>query len=212
VLLLKSRRFVEYFPPSAILFLAFAVRDQLQAIEWTRPGKTSVRAVAVLVVGGMILFAAQSTIEAARQDIRNEPASLAYQGGAEWLAQNTPAGATVFHTDWDDFPMLYFYNTHNTYLVGLDPDFFRLKDEKLFRRYEDITLGRGREPEDEILYDFGCEYVFTDNEHADFINIAERRPRFEKVFADRYTTVYRVLEKAPLNRAAKPELLPKAKP
>jgi hypothetical protein len=96
--------------------------------------------------------------------------------------------------------MLYFYNTHNTYLVGLDPDFMRLKDGKLFRRYEDITLGRVREPEDEILYDFGCEYVFTDNDHKDFINIADRRPRLEKVFSDRYTTVYRVHEKAPVRQ------------
>jgi hypothetical protein len=103
-----------------------------------------------------------------------------------------------FYTDWDDFPMLYFYNTNNNYIIGLDPDFMRLKDENLFRRYEDITLGRVREPEDEILYDYGCEYVFTDNDHGDFINIANQRSRMERVFSDKYTTVYHVLEKVPL--------------
>jgi hypothetical protein len=216
VLMMKSRRFVEYFPPSAVLFFAFAVRDRLGNVDWTRlitrEGKKEARAAAV-AAGTLILFAAHSTITAARTDIRNEPASVAYRGGAEWLAKHTPAGAAVFHTDWDDFPMLFFYNSHNLYLVGLDPDFMRLKDEKLFRRYEDITLGRVREPEDEILYDFGCEYVFTDNDHGDFINIANRRPRMEKVFADRYTTVYRILERTPVGKSVpKPEAEKEAHP
>jgi hypothetical protein len=198
VLLMKSRRFVEYFPPTAILFFAFAVRDRVKNIEFSALLKNRAQAVAAVVAIVLILFAAQSTISAARKDIANEPASIAYKGGAQWLAANTPAGSTVFHTDWDDFPMLYFYNTNNNYIIGLDPDFMRLKDEKLFRRYEDITLGRVREMEDEILYDYGCEYVFTDNDHGDFINIANQRPRMEKVFSDKYTTVYRVLEKVPL--------------
>ncbi len=198
VLLLKSRRFVEYFPPSAILFFAFAVRDRLKNLELSQLIKNETRAVTAIAAGMLILFAAQSTIVAARQDIANEPASIAYKGGAQWLAKNTPAGSTVFHTDWDDFPMLFFYNTHNTYIIGLDPDFMRLKDEKLFRRYEDITLGRVREMEEEILNDFGCEYVFTDNDHGDFINVANQRPRMKKVFSDRYTTVYHILDKAPM--------------
>jgi hypothetical protein len=206
VLLMKSRRFVEYFPPSAILFFAFAVRDKLQNLELAKFVKNEARAFAVIACGIVVLFMAQSTIAAARKDIINEPASIAYKGGAEWLAKNTPFGATVFHTDWDDFPMLYFYNTHNTYIIGLDPDFMRLKDEKLFRRYEDITLGRVREPEDEILNDYGCQYIFTDNDHGDFINIANHRPRLEKVFSDKYTTVYHILDKAPVEPAqAKPE-------
>jgi hypothetical protein len=206
VLLLKSRRFVEYFPPSAILFFAFAVRDRLKNLELLKVIKSETRAAAVIAAGILILFAAHSTIAAARKDITNEPASVAYKGGAEWLAKNTPAGSTVFHTDWDDFPMLFFYNTHNTYIIGLDPDFMRLKDEKLFRRYEDITLGRVREMEDEILRDFGCEYVFTDNDHGDFIKQASQRPRMQKVFADRYTTVYQILDKPPMKQLqTKPE-------
>jgi hypothetical protein len=204
ILLMKSRRFVEYFPPSAILFFAFAVRHRLKNLDLSQLIKNEARAVTAIAAGLLILFAAHSTIVAARRDIANEPASIAYRGGAQWLAKNTPAGSTVFHTDWDDFPMLYFYNTNNNYIIGLDPDFMRLKDEKLFRRYEDITLGRVREMEDEIVNDFGCEYVFTDNDHGDFINLANHRPRMEKVFSDRYTTVYRILEKAPMEQLQTP--------
>jgi hypothetical protein len=73
----------------------------------------------------------------------------------------------------------------------------RLKDERLYHRYEDVTRGRARDIEDVILKEFGCEFVFTDNQHRDFMNIANQSPRMRKVFSDRYTTVYRILEKSP---------------
>ncbi|MCI0487852.1 MAG: hypothetical protein L0229_14770 [Blastocatellia bacterium] len=196
VLLFKSRRFVEYFPPSAVMFFAFASRDRLKNLEWTHLAGKRVRVAAMILIGIAFWFVAYATIQAAREDITSEPATIAYKGGAEWLAANTPAGATVFHTDWDDFPKLFFYNTHNTYILGLDPDFMRLKHERLYHSYEDITQGRVREMEEMILAEFGCEYVFTDNEHRAFINMADQSPRMRKVFSDRHTTVYRVLERA----------------
>ena len=197
VLLFKSRRFVEYFPPSAVMFFAFATRDRLRSMEWTSLGGNFARTAAAVLIGGLSWFSAYTTIQAARRDVASEPPTVAYKGGAEWLANNTPAGSTVFHTDWDDFPKLFFYNTHNTYIVGLDPDFMRLKDAQLFYKYSDVTQGRVLDMEDVILKQFGCEYVFTDNEHRDFINIADQSPRMRKVFSDRYTTVYRLLDEAP---------------
>lgn len=195
-LLFKSRRFVEYFPPSAIMFLAFSARQWLTRVDLTRLARTELRIAGVVAAAVLLWFAVQTTTEAARKDVQSEPASAAYRGGAEWLAKNTPPGSVIFHTDWDDFPMLFFYNTHNNYIVGLDPDFMRLKDEKLFRKYEEITLGKIKNPEDSILKDFGSEYVFTDNQHGDFIVNAEQNPRMQRVYSDRFTTVYRVLEQA----------------
>jgi asparagine N-glycosylation enzyme membrane subunit Stt3 len=197
ILLFKSRRFVEYFPPSAVMFLAFASRERLKNLEWTLAAGKRAQSIGAMLAASLLWFAAFSTIQAARSDIRNEPATIAYKGGAEWLAANARAGSTVFHTDWDDFPKLFFYNTRNTYILGLDPDFMRLKDDRLYFRYEDVTQGRVKDMEDVILNEFGCEYVFTDNEHREFMSIANQSPRMQKVFSDRYTTVYRILEKAP---------------
>jgi len=192
-LLMKSRRFVEYFPPSAIMFFAFSVRESLRRIDLARLFKSEVRIAGVICATLIVWFALYSTVTAAREDVRSELPTRAYRGGAEWLEKNTPAGASVLHTDWDDFPMLFFYNTHNTYIIGLDPDFMRLRDEALYRKYEDITLGRVESPEDMIVKDFGCEYVFTDNDHTDFIRIADQSNRMKKTYSDRFTTVYQVL-------------------
>ncbi|HST22687.1 MAG TPA: hypothetical protein VLR90_16305, partial [Blastocatellia bacterium] len=195
ILLFKSRRFVEYFPPASVMFFAFSARERLKNFDWTLAFGKRARAVAAVCISIVFWFAAYSTITSARKDIASEPATVAYKGGAQWLAANTPAGSTVFHTDWDDFPKLFFYNTHNTYILGLDPDFMRLKNAPLYYKYEDVTQGRVRDIEDTIREEFGCEYVFTDNEHREFINIANQSPRMQKVFSDHYTTVYRILEK-----------------
>jgi asparagine N-glycosylation enzyme membrane subunit Stt3 len=201
VLLFKSRRFVEYFPPSAVMFLAFASRERLKNLEWTLVMGRRARAAVSILMTVVLWLAAYSTIEAARKEIDSEPATIAYKGGAEWLAANSPAGSTVFHTDWDDFPKLFFYNTRNTYILGLDPDFMRLENERLYYKYEDVTRGRIQDMEDFILKELGCEYVFTDNEHREFMSIADQSPRMRKVYSDRHATVYRVLEKAPDTKA-----------
>ena len=193
VLLLKSRRFVEYFPPAAILFLAFALRGWVERLDWSEVTRSPARLSSILGASLVLAWSCQVTIAAVRTEIANAPATEVYRGGAEWLAAHTPANTMVFHTDWDDFPMLFFFNTHNTYVVGLDPDFLRLKDERRFRMWEAITRGEVPGFEDSILDDFGCEYVFTDNEHHEFIAQAQRSPRMERVYTDLRVTIYRVL-------------------
>jgi hypothetical protein len=183
-LLFKSRRFIEYFPPCAILFLAFATRPYLRDEKVLKRVAFSA-CIALAVFLGI-------TLGHARKDIRSEPDTFAYKGAAEWLAQHTPEGSIVFHTDWDDFPMLFFYNTHNRYIVGLDADNLRLKDEKFYRLWEKITLAEVPDPSDAIVNQFHSHYVFTDTQHDGFIGIADHNKRFHRMYADRFTIVYRV--------------------
>jgi hypothetical protein len=186
ILLFKSRRFIEYFPPAAILFFAFAVRNHLPVIA---SAKDYFRPVLVAV---FLLACSTLAIERARQDVRNEPSTYAYRGGSEWLEKNTPLNSIVFHTDWDDFPMLFFFNIHNRYIVGLDPDFLRLNNGSLFYLWDQISMGKTRNSADLIERMFHARFVFTDNRHKDFIHMAEKSGRFKRVFADHYTTVYRI--------------------
>lgn len=198
LLLCKSRRFVEYFPPAAIMFLALSVRGWWREVDLSQFPYSKIQLGGGLIGGLVLMITLYFTITAVRQDIAGSPPTERYQGGAEWLATHTPPGATVFHTDWDDFPMLFYFNTHNTYVVGLDPDFMRLKNEPLFRSWEAITRGKVPAPEDIILKDFGCEYVLTDNDHHEFLTIASRRPRMRKAYTDQHVTIYRVLSPTPL--------------
>ncbi|HWP43475.1 MAG TPA: hypothetical protein VNO14_09595, partial [Blastocatellia bacterium] len=114
----KSRRFIEYWPPFAVLFAAFTLGPALRRARraWAVPLRDRVirsaaaaAAVTVsLAVMGMILLYA-------REDVQREANPFAYQGASEWIRSHTPAGSIIFNTDWDDFPMLFYYNPDNAY-------------------------------------------------------------------------------------------------
>ena len=140
----------------------------------------------------LLSLAAYSTLHGEYAKMQKKAPVNAYQGGATWLVNNTPVGSTVFHTDWDDFPRLFFYNRHNHYIVGLDPDYMRLKDAKSYYLWKRISQGKIKHPAASILHQFGAQYVFTDKKHKRFIKIAKRSPRLQLVFSDKYSIVYRV--------------------
>ncbi|HWN99625.1 MAG TPA: hypothetical protein VNS63_10185 [Blastocatellia bacterium] len=192
---LKSRRFIEYWPPFAVAFAAFTISPKLEASSVSWMARTRDRAIAALAAAAVTVAAVVGmclVIFEARSDVRSETDPFAYKGASEWLAANTPAGSMVFNTDWDDFPMLYYYNPNNSYIVGLDPTYLYDSDEQLWKLYADITLGNQSNPAPLIRDRFGAEYVFTDNEHPDFMEQVEDSGGFEKVYEDKFATVLRV--------------------
>jgi hypothetical protein len=200
LMLFQSRRFIEYFPPFALIFAAFAwapilkewgsrhsldgaSRRKINSIRGTAP----VLAAAVLLVGAVWWngSASLSTMQGLK------PHTL-YQGVSGWLEDSTPAGERVFQTDWDDFPRLFFYNTHNTYLVGLDPTYMQLYDQSLYELWVDITRGRIETPARSILVDFGARYVLSDLEHESFLKQAKGDPELVEVYRDEEAVVFLV--------------------
>jgi hypothetical protein len=192
VLLLKSRRFIEYFPPFAVLALAFSVRRFILDRSIIHRIKTD-QALFVAVVVALLIFGCFGySVISARNEVRHSAKWDKYRGASEWLKNSTPANSIVFHADWDDFPMLFFFNTHNRYVVGLDADFMRLKNEPVYRKYEEITQGRMRDPVDYIRKVFRSEYVFTDNDHEALIENLNGTERAAQVYRDQHTTIFRL--------------------
>jgi len=128
----------------------------------------------------------------ARADVRQESNPTAYQGACEWIRLNAPLDARVFNTDWDDFPMLFYFNPTNEYIVGLDPTYLYDRNAELWKLYARITLGEESGAASLIRDRFGAEYVFSDNDHTAFLRLAAESGDFETVYRDRYTTVLRI--------------------
>jgi hypothetical protein len=115
-----------------------------------------------------------------------------FRAASAWLETNTPAGARIFQTDWDDFPRLFFYNTHNTYTLGLDPTYLQLQDPDLYELWVDLTQGRSEDLSAAIVDSFGAKYVFTDLEHERFLRTAAADPKMIEVYRDEYAVVFAV--------------------
>ncbi len=199
LMLFQARRFIEYFPPFALIFAAFAwtplIRDpgpatvsQTQSNPrglWQRTLPAFVLAFAVIAAAGKSLPATRASIQASK------PYNL-YESASEWLKKNTPAGALVFQTDWDDFPRLFFYNTHNTYLAGLDPTYMQLYDPELYDLWVLITRGDVQQPSQFIANRFHAQYVHSDLKHGDFLRKAEQDPGLHEVYRDDQAVVFEV--------------------
>jgi hypothetical protein len=199
-MLFRVRRFVEYFPPFALIFAAFAwspLTEMFVESKETDPAYGRIFWKRWLIPVLLLMVAAipgYFAISEARELIRlSKPANF-YQGAAEWLQDNTPAGALVFQTDWDDFPRLFFFNTHNVYLAGLDPTYSQQYDPDLYDRWVAITRGRVENPADAILNEFGAEFVHTDLNHGDFLAIAYADSRMVEVFRDDQAVIFQIVK------------------
>jgi hypothetical protein len=202
LMLFQARRFVEYFPPFALIFAAFAWAPLLQPASTpqdqplpdTAPSAVPPRswiAPSLLLVAVALSIAL--SVPRARNAIRTSKPYDLYAGASAWLEQNTPAGSRVFQTDWDDFPRLFYYSTHNTYLIGLDPTYLQLYDSDLYALWVEITQGRVTDPSSIILDTFGSRYVHTDLKHGGFMQAAENDPGLEEVYRDAQAVIYEII-------------------
>ena len=210
LMLFQSRRFIEYFPPFALIFSAIAwaplitvpwqnlfeespnnhgdhVSVEVSTIDW-KPSKWLPGTLLVL----FLIIGIGFTGRAAMENLQDtKPAGL-YSQASKWLVENTPQGTRIFQTDWDDFPRLFFHNTWNTYLIGLDPTFMQIKDPDLFDKWVEITRGEVEFPAQQIFGDFAAQFVLTDLKHENFIERAGEDPALVEVFRDGEAILYRV--------------------
>lgn len=215
VMLFKSRRFVEYFPPFALIFAAMAwtplirrwLAGEEQAADLDLPLDQVVlkrrrfglryawrnRALAGLMVA-LLAPALWFNVRASQESLQSTKPYQTYAAASAWLEVHTPTGSRVFQTDWDDFTRLYFYNTSNTYTVGLDPTYMQLYDAGLYDLWVDISKGRVEAPAQTIAETFGARYVLTDLNHKAFLREAEADPRLQEVYRDDDAAIFQVLD------------------
>jgi hypothetical protein len=203
LMLFQARRFVEYFPPFALIFAAFAWAPLLPDPQpdsahqlglprsrfWANlQANVSFILLTLAVLAGII-----KSIPAVQDQIQKSKPYNLYAGASAWLARNTLAGERVFQTDWDDFPRLFFYNTHNTYLAGLDPTYMQLYDASLYDTWVKITRGEVERPSQVIASRFSAHYVHSDLNHKNFLRLAAEDPGFKEVYRDDQAVVYEIV-------------------
>jgi len=214
----RWKRIAEYWPPFAVMFAAFSLQpwiegsrslltrlpsDILAELEPfldriatpVRPAydgliKTIIAGVIACALGVVLLFNLKATV---KEIGASEPHNF-YEAGARWLRANVTPKEIVFNTDWDDFPRLFYFDETHYYVSGLDPSYLYDRDPVLSRLYERITLGKEDDPGPLIRDRFGARYVFTDNNHHDFVAAANTSGWFEIVYEDEYCMILHILD------------------
>lgn len=190
-LLLRSRRFVEYFPAFAWLFAVVSLAGLFEARVRSRKSASLLAPIILLL---MLAAPLALTVSQARASVaRSKPADQ-YAQASIWLADNAEPRAMVFQTDWDDFPRLFFYNDRSIYTVGLDPTYMELHDKDLFEEWRAVTRGEIDQPGQVIRDRFGAAYVFTDLNHDEFLEQAESDPLLAELYRDDYAAIFAVAD------------------
>lgn len=197
-MLLQARRFVEYFPAFALLFAALAISPLIHSWQPDSRRLRRLRAPALLAAAALVLLLAGAwTLPRAVDELRESRPAERYGPAARYLEQVSPPGARVFQTDWDDFPWLFFHNTHNTYLIGLDPTYMQQYNPDLYDTWVAISRGEVEQPSELIGGAFGSQYVFSDTNHDDFLQAAAQDPGLREIFRDANSVVFAVVAAAP---------------
>jgi hypothetical protein len=147
-----------------------------------------------LVAGGVALLSAQALLVAqwARVSAAETASFTTLQAASQWLEQNTAPGERVYHSDWDDFPALFFHNTHNTYIVGLDPTYMYLEQPELYLLWRSIGRGEVSLPSAAIRDRLGARWGITPRSQTRFVVQAANDPDMEIVFETPSAIVYRI--------------------
>lgn len=97
-----------------------------------------------------------------------------------WLKENSKPGEIVFHTNWDQFGALFFWNQNNYYINGMDPIFqYAYNDSLYWKNHFMFTT--------DLAYDQTCGKIRCTAEEAEDT---------AKVLANDFKASYVVLRKA----------------
>jgi hypothetical protein len=205
VLTLKSRRYVEYYVPFGLLFAAVSLRDSLAGMHW-RDLWGTVRSDYLrtwLARTGAVTFVLYVSIflpAVVVRDLRSERKDLEsgfrldlFRDESTWIRDHAQPGAVVFHSDWDEFPILYYWNSESRYIAGLDPTFLYLTNADRYWQWANVTLGKETGDVHAIIADtFGAEYVFVEHDHTSMNRLITADGRFTLVHDGPDAFVYHV--------------------
>jgi hypothetical protein len=192
-LLFRSRRFIEYFPPFALIFAALSIGSPVN--EWIIDRPRWLQRLVPLAMLAALVVPLAVMVPKARAAMSTTTPSETYAAASHWLRDHAPPRSMIFQTDWDDFPLLFFYNTANIYTVGLDPTFMEQYDRALFAEWVKITRGQIERPGALIRSHFNAAYVLTDLRHQAFLKQAASDPRMKEVYRDQYAAVFVVSDR-----------------
>jgi hypothetical protein len=197
---LLSRRFVEFWAPFSALFAGTALAawqpGPAPGRRGWRPAPVAAGAIVLAAVGWHNLTQARRIV--------GDDRGMIHRGCAVWIRDHVPAGATVFTTDWDEFPQLFLHAPLQRYLVGLDPTFMYVTDPARWRAWREVAEARAGSVRREVVDTFGARHAFADAWYGPFMERAEQEPGVRVAYADPECRVYE-MEPTPDPRIPAPQ-------
>lgn len=198
VMTLKSRRYVEYFVPLAVLFSAFSfnLEGGFKEVKlWCRNFIDRNRILARLAFVGLVVVVVITVVS---NTMSLKPALAGayrfdqFRDLAGWITQHAPKGEIIFHDNWSDWPLLFYWNPDKRYVIGLDPSFLYLQDKQRYFLWRDLVSGKITSPCAAIAREFESRYIIIKKENDEFRLQVEKDGACERAYEDEDGFVYEI--------------------
>ncbi len=201
ILTLKSCRNTEYFFPFAILSSAFIfkyfwdndlyLRFKKNIHSFFKKEFLYSAFVAYLFLAFILNFGLN--FWKIKQELARGFSFDYYKGAMEVVQKNSRPADIIFHSDWDDWPMLFYHNEYNRYIVGLDATFMYKYDKELFKKWRDITWGDFKgDPYGIIKNDFHAAFIFVAKNDIDIMDKYFKNDMRYELLYDKEGKVYKI--------------------
>ena len=225
---LLQGRFIDYWVPFAVLFIAFyfefiyfgfikndKIKRTIEKIKFPKFFSKEDAKITLICFTFIILAMSIYNKTSLVSQRYSHNSSKNIKETALWLKENTPKKSIVFNVNWGDFSKLFFYNSDNYYILGLDPKFLYLESPEKYWLYANIGKGivcdketcdeennnennnEKRSLRDIIKTDFHADFVYVPTDYEDFdytnlINTMSADSSFEKVFENEGGEVWEI--------------------
>lgn len=146
-MLLTSRRYISFWTPLITLACAYTINPLLAPTnykQWARTLRSSWQVcVAVVLIISMCVWIGHNTIQRVRSDTYTSARPERFKDAAAWLEKNTKRGEIITNMQWDEFPELFYWNTTQHYVIGLDPTFLYLRDPGAYWAWRRLSDDKG---------------------------------------------------------------------
>lgn len=214
ILQFKSKRFVEYWPLFAMIsgiYLCFDYIEDVLYKLFSNLKKITFEnififsfCVALCLIPFYLSFSYKDNdnsilgisqqLSRAYNDTRTLFNVEKAQEAMNYLKNISNEGDIVFTDDWDVFPLYFYLNRKNYYIVGLDPEFMNQYDSGLYQEFADISSGNDAHNLERIKETFYANWVMVQGKKHRFIYNLDLYPNlFELVFDNNDYLIYKVL-------------------
>jgi len=195
----KSKRNIEYFVPLAVLAAGStfqsALSDQKIKSDWDLVLAKIKNIISFKLMGSLIilLFAFSMALNLINLQQKSKLIDINSMAGASFWIKNNAKGQTIYNLRWDRFPMLFYQNSDNNYVAGLDPTFTYAYGHQLLQKYQDIYRGKIDDQTAGIIKnDFKSDYIIADMIDKKFLTAIKGYPQFEVVYQDQEAIIYKI--------------------
>lgn len=196
ILTLKSQRNIEYFIPLALVFSSLVFNSLSGVRKYLSNIYFRYRSLVIVLISLLFLclpVICSYNFFSLRRSLTSGYNFTSLEGASLWLKQNTPVGSIIFHDNWGSFPLLFYHNSNNSYVVGLDPTFMYFQDKDKYLLWKNIINGKKRFGVCQLIKEqFNTSFVFIQKENKALQPKLDLDHQCVKVYEDRDGRIYQI--------------------